>query len=160
MNVQFELNKNKTTTTWLTPLEIVRCLGLFDLDPCTPVDMPWSTANERYTPIQDGLKQPWFGRVFCNPPYGKEGEPFIKKMKEHGNGILLIFNRAETNTFFNHIWDDADAIFFKKGRIHFCNEYGIPVGQPGSGSVFVAYGKENVKALQNSGLEGKLIILK
>jgi hypothetical protein len=80
-------------------------------------------------------------------------------MKEHGNGILLIFNRAETSTFFKHIWNDADAILFKKGRIRFCNGLGEEAGSPGCGSVFVAYGQENVEALRNSGIEGKLILL-
>jgi hypothetical protein len=25
-----------------------------------------------YAAEQDGMAQPWFGRVWCNPPYGKE----------------------------------------------------------------------------------------
>jgi hypothetical protein len=37
---------------------------------------------------------------------------------------------------------------------------GKQVGTPGSPSVFIAYGKENVEALRISGIEGKLIQLK
>ena len=33
---------------WLTPPEIIRALGPFDLDPCAPVNRPWDTANDHY----------------------------------------------------------------------------------------------------------------
>lgn len=34
---------------WLTPPEILRALGAFDLDPCAPVVRPWETAAKHYT---------------------------------------------------------------------------------------------------------------
>jgi hypothetical protein len=54
-----------------------------------------------------------------NPPYGKGMEMWIEKLKNHGNGIALIFARTETKVFFNFIWDYADAVLFVKGRIKF-----------------------------------------
>lgn len=53
---------------WLTPPEIIRSLGEFDLDPCSPINRPWDTALNHYTIIDNGLKQQWYGRVWCNPP--------------------------------------------------------------------------------------------
>ena len=54
------------TTTWLTP----RSLGRFDLDPCAAPG--WPTADEHYILPTDGLREPWTGRVWLNPPYGAE----------------------------------------------------------------------------------------
>lgn len=159
MNVTFERAEN-TTIEWLTPPILVKMLGEFDLDPCSPENPPFTHAKINYTIKDNGLDKVWFGRVYMNPPYGKGMENWLEKLKIHGNGIALIFARTETKTFFNHIWDDADALLFVKGRVKFFNLEGKQVGTPGSPSVFVAYGKNNVTALKNSGIEGKLIILK
>ena len=40
---------------WLTPPEILRALGPFDLDPCAPADRPWPTAALHYTVRDNGL---------------------------------------------------------------------------------------------------------
>ena len=55
---------------WLTPPDLLEKLGTFDLDPCSPIVRPWDTAKHHYTIHDDGLSQTWFGRVWCNPPYG------------------------------------------------------------------------------------------
>lgn len=60
--------KNGGHDEWLTPPEILRALGEFDLDPCAPVVRPWETAARHYTVQDDGLALPWEGRVWCNPP--------------------------------------------------------------------------------------------
>jgi hypothetical protein len=159
MNTSFERSIN-TKVEWLTPPVLVKNLGEFDLDPCSPINSPFLHAKNNFTIEDNGLNKKWFGRVYMNPPYGKGMEAWLEKLKNHGNGIALIFARTETKTFFNHVWDDADALLFVKGRIKFFNLEGKQVGTPGSPSVFIAYGKENVEALKNSGIEGKLILLK
>jgi hypothetical protein len=159
MNVTFDKAKN-STVEWLTPPEIVKKLGEFDLDPCTPINPPFTHAKENYSIIDDGLKREWFGRVYMNPPYGRGMELWLEKLKLHGNGIALIFARTETKCFFSHIWDDADALLFVKGRIKFYNVLGEQKGSPGSPSIFVAYGKQNAIALQESKILGKFIRLK
>jgi hypothetical protein len=50
----------------LTPPELIKALGQFDLDPCSPVNRPWQTALNHYTILEDGLLQRWFGRVWLN----------------------------------------------------------------------------------------------
>ena len=40
---------------WLTSLDIVRDLGEFDLDPCSPINRPWDTARRHLTIQDDGL---------------------------------------------------------------------------------------------------------
>lgn len=44
---------------WLTPPEILRVLGPFDLDPAAPVVRPWDMAVRHYTKLDDGMAQPW-----------------------------------------------------------------------------------------------------
>ena len=148
------------TDVWLTPPSILKALGEFDLDPCTSLDRPWDTAKHHFTIEDDGLAQDWFGRVWCNPPYGPGMAPFLNKMVKHGNGIVLIFARTETKAFFEYVWDKADAILFIKGRLRFHTPDGGLGGTAGSPSVLIAYGSENVKALEDSGINGKLVYLR
>jgi hypothetical protein len=151
---------NVGTTTWLTPPYILDALGEFDLDPCASLNRPWDTAKHHYTEEEDGLIQPWFGRVWCNPPYGKEMNAFLEKMVCHEpGGIVLIFARTETKAFFDYVWDRADGILFIKGRLRFYRPEGIEGDAAGSPSVLIAYGKHEVEVLRNCGIEGKLLEL-
>jgi hypothetical protein len=159
MDTSFERCDN-TKVEWLTPPELVKSFGEFDLDPCSPIDAPFLHAKTNFTTIDDGLLKEWFGRVYLNPPYGRGMELWLEKLKIHGNGIALIFARTETKCFFQHIWNDADAILFVKGRIKFYHVSGIQGGTPGAPSVFIAYGKENAIALKDCGIEGRFLALK
>jgi hypothetical protein len=148
------------TDEWLTPLEIVHALGAFDLDPCCPPVMPWRTAARVYTPAQDGLAQPWAGRVWLNPPYSREAVRWLRRMALHNNGIALVFARTETAWFFETVWRAASAVLFLEGRIHFH----YPSGQrapanAGAPSCLVAYGPANVDALARSEIAGRLVRL-
>lgn len=159
MNTSFERCEN-TKVEWLTPPELVVKLGEFDLDPCSPINPPFLHAKNNFTINDNGLIKDWFGRVYLNPPYGRGMELWMEKLKNHGNGIALIFARTETKCFFEHVWNDADAILFVKGRIRFYHVTGIQAGTPGAPSVFIAYGKRNAEILMNSGIEGRFIKLK
>ena len=119
----YQKDKEKTTDVWLTPPSIIEALGKFDLDPCCPNNLNWKTAELFYSleNDQDGLCLPWNGRVWLNPPYSN-WQKFIQKLKEHNNGIALIFARTETKGFFDYIWNDADSIMFLKSRIKFLNK--------------------------------------
>lgn len=149
-----------STDEWLTPKYILDELGPFDLDPATPASQPWPTAAKTYSLErgEDGLLLPWEGRVFLNPPYSN-WVPFVKKLKEHGNGIALIFARVETKGFFDHVWNDADALFFFKARLKFCYPDGTVGSSATAPSVLIAYGLNNLKILSNLTLPGKLIKL-
>lgn len=54
-----------TKDDYYTPREVFERLGLtFDLDVCAPPGgVPWVPARRYYTTADDGLSQPWFGRV-------------------------------------------------------------------------------------------------
>jgi hypothetical protein len=159
MNTSFERSEN-TKVEWLTPPSLVKKLGVFDLDPCSPINAPFLHAKNNFTTIDDGLTREWFGRVYLNPPYGRGMELWLEKLKNHGDGIALIFARTETKCFFEHIWNDAHGVLFVKGRIRFYHVSGIQGGTPGAPSVFIAYGKENAITLRDCGIEGRFLALK
>lgn len=145
---------------WLTPPAILEALGPFDLDPCAAVNQPWQTARRHYTVEDNGLAQPWDGRVWCNPPYGLAAAQWLALCAHHGNAIALIFARTETRMFFDHVWAKADALLFLEGRLHFHHIDGSRAkANSGAPSVLVAYGKNNVAALITSGIPGRLIHL-
>lgn len=145
---------------WLTPPEIIKALGLFDLDPCAPVPnkRPWDTARQHYSVLDDGLKRDWHGRVWCNPPYGREAGKWLARCAEHGNAIALIFARTETAMFVEHVWRKADALLFIHGRLHFHHVDGTrAAANAGAPSVLVAYGRNNAEALAMCGIKGAFV---
>ena len=72
---------------WTTPQDFFEALDLqfhFTLDPCAT---PKNAKCKRYfTKRDDGLAQPWTGRVFMNPPYGREIGKWVKKAYEESLG--------------------------------------------------------------------------
>lgn len=66
-------------STWITPPELQKALGKFDLDPCAADDMPYRTAARMVTKSEDGLKVDWTGeRVWLNPPF----QTYVKLLLE------------------------------------------------------------------------------
>ncbi len=146
---------------WLTPPAIIKALGSFDLDPCSPINRPWPTAAHHFTVEDDGLAQPWNGRVWLNPPYDHHAERWLERLAEHGDGIALIFARTDTRSFHSQVWRRADAALFLLGRLRFHLVDGsLPTHTNcGAPSVLVAYGKDNVSQLKSCGLAGAFINL-
>lgn len=145
--------KNGGHDEWLTPLEILRPLGKFDLDPCAPVVRPWDTATRHFTALDNGLLLSWDGRVWCNPPFGREAVKWLRKMRDHGDGIALIPARTETAMFYETVWGHADAVLFIKGRPHFHYVDGRRAAfNSGAPICLVAYGDHNALVLRKSGL--------
>lgn len=148
------------TDVWLTPPHILKPLGPFDLDPCAPIDRPWDTAARHYTKADNGLLQPWEGRVWLNPPYGAEMYKWVKRLAEHGNGIAFIFARVETVAFFEHVWGAAQAVLFLRGRVRFYHADGrIARCNASAPSVLVAYGANNADVLRTCGIDGRFLDL-
>lgn len=146
---------------WLTPPDLLKALGPFDLDPCAaPEPRPWPTAAQHFVKADNGLARPWHGRVWCNPPYSVQARRWLQRMVAHGNGIALTFARTETAWFWETIWEPkaASGVLFLKGRLHFHRPDGSRAeANAGAPSVLVAYGQSNVEALRQSGLEGALV---
>lgn len=103
--------------TWLTPPEIIKSLGPFNLDPCCPQGMPWRTARRMISLPQDGLAVKWNGRVWCNPPYS-DPLPWVKKMTEHESGIMLLPANPDTR-YAQLALKHSSSVVFIKGRLLF-----------------------------------------
>lgn len=142
---------------WLTPRFILDALGTFDLDPCASVVRPWPTAAAHFTTAEDGLSRPWNGRVWMNPPYGRETARWMARLRDHGNGIALIFARTDTRMFFDSVWGWADVVMFLRGRLKFVDTAGVAAGTAGAASCLVAFGEANADVLRRCGLIGHVV---
>jgi hypothetical protein len=110
-----------------TPADIIELViacfgGEIDLDPCSNTGTPNVPAKVTYAREQDGLKQPWFGRVFVNPPYGNSVPLWVDKaITEYLEGrtdaiILLLAARPDT-LWFHDLRNFP--ICFLRGRLRF-----------------------------------------
>lgn len=93
----------------------------FTLDPCATDEN--HKCPQYYTKEIDGLVQPWFGKVFMNPPYGRGiGEWVRKAYMEAGlDGTMvvgLLPARTDTKWFHDYIYGKAEVRFIK-GRLKF-----------------------------------------
>jgi hypothetical protein len=144
---------------WLTPPWLIEALGPFDLDPCSPIERPWPTAAKHYTIEDDGLAQPWNGRVWLNPPYAHAGK-WLHRLAEHGDGLACIFARTETALWFTHVWPRASALLFLKGRLTFHYRSGRRAdANSGAPSVLVAYGSDEAARLGQADIPGQFMAL-
>lgn len=155
------INADSGQKTWLTPRGIIEALGHFDTDPCCPSNMPWRTADTMLTKEDDGTTAEWRGRVWLNPPYGRESNPFIIRMATHkGGGIALLFARTDTKMWQDWIFPYAHSLLFMRGRIRFCDAQGNERQTSPAPSVLVAYSKSDADALVRSGIEGRIVGLR
>lgn len=138
---------------WYTPPHLFDALDmLFDLDPASPGEsiVPWVPAIAHFTRSQDGLKQPWEGRVWLNPPYGPVGKRFVDRMIVHANGIMLLPVRTETRIF-QRAMASADDFCFLRDRLHFIRADGFQ-GRAGFASALFAWGEASSAALAHANL--------
>lgn len=142
------------TTEWYTPPGIFEALGLpFDLDPCAPTGgLPWIPAAKSFSQADDGLTQPWEGRVWLNPPYGPQTAAWMRRLASHGHGVALVFARTET-AWWHETVGAASAVCFIAGRLTFVDANRrrghFNAGAP---SALVAYGDACAHAVATAGL--------
>ena len=115
---------------WYTPQKYVesvrKVLGIIDLDPASSeIAQQIVKAKKIYTQEQDGLKFPWVGKVFLNPPYAMPTvKQFVVYMVEEfkvgrlKEGILLT-NAATDTSWYDIAYGYAEAKCDTTGRISF-----------------------------------------
>src|SRR5262249_35872163 len=94
-----------------------------------------------YPAADDGLRQPWHGLVFMNPPFGgRNGHvPWLVKFLEHANGIAVV--RAYTSSaWFHQHAVKAETMLFPKGKTKFIRPDGSIGAAPGHGIVRLGMG--------------------
>ncbi|HLP99191.1 MAG TPA: DNA N-6-adenine-methyltransferase [Sideroxyarcus sp.] len=82
------------TDLWATPQDFFDKLNAefgFELDVCATPDN--AKCSRFFTKDDNGLAQEWLGKVWMNPPYGREIGAWMKKAHESarggGDGCLL-----------------------------------------------------------------------
>ena len=146
---------SRSSDVWLTPPAILAVLGPFDLDPCAAPDpRPWPTAARHYTAADDGLRQPWAGRVWLNPPYSAAGI-WLQRLVQHRTGTALIFARTDTAAVQEHVLLQSTAVLFIRGRVRFHHPDGRRAADNGGApSLLIAYGEQDAARLQASDIPG------
>jgi site-specific DNA-methyltransferase (adenine-specific) len=109
---------------WETPQNLFDELNKefgFTLDPCATPET--AKCAKYFTPNDDGLSRDWSGEiVFCNPPYSRKQDAWIRKCYEHaangGVAVMLLPARTDTARFHDFILGKAE-IRFIRGRLKF-----------------------------------------
>jgi hypothetical protein len=126
--------KEKSNNSWCTPESLLVLIreffgGEIDLDPCSNEHATVHAKTEYRLPT-DGLAAPWFGKVFVNPPYGKDTERktnldhWVRRcvrahQQEHAEVITLIPASPETQRWHKYIFPTATAFCYPEGRVEF-----------------------------------------
>lgn len=134
-----------TKDDYYTPREVFDALRLtFDLDVCAPPGgVPWLPAARYFTKADDGLSQPWEGRVWMNPPYS-QATAWVRRFIEHRHGVALVGHAK--SAWHPLLWAEADACAYPFSYFDFVGgSIFMPVW-------FVAFGEECVEALHRVGV--------
>jgi len=101
--------------------ELDRRFGPLTLDVCALPEN--AKCPSFYTPEQDGLEQPWTGRCWCNPPYGRKIRRWLlKAVKSALAGatvVCLLPARVDTRWWHELVKPYASVIEFCQGRLWF-----------------------------------------
>ena len=104
-------------------------VGGFDLDPAAGCE-PAPIADERYTPADDGLAQPWFGTVWLNPPFSDRTPWYRRLVKYIKTGDVtraVAVSSVDPSANWFHKWfSTADVLCFLDGRDWYLGEGSNP----------------------------------
>jgi phage N-6-adenine-methyltransferase len=116
--------KTPTRADWETPqwlFDALNTVWRFDLDVCaTPEN---AKCSKYYTPQDNGLIQPWEGRCWMNPPYGREIRKWAEKAFrefEAGSAITVGLLPVRTDAIWWHAFVQGKArVDYLRGRLQY-----------------------------------------
>lgn len=104
---------------------VIACLGAIDLDPASNSrEIPNVPAARHYTAQDNGLMQPWVGRVFLNPPFGPGVERWFSKLyQERSAGrtteAIVLWKSATETSAWKTLTAISCRVCFPSARIRF-----------------------------------------
>lgn len=169
--IQHKSSKSSKTPTrkksqdWYTPPEIIALvrlvMGEIDLDPASDnIAQQWIQATNYYTPSQDGLSHPWFGRVWLHPPaHGKTAHWTNKVLAEYELGrvseALLLVTPSAGSKWFQKL-TRLFPVCFPDERISFLDDQGRPQPRPKHGNAIFYIGQNDKRFGQVFGAIGSV----
>lgn len=82
-------------------------------------------VDKYFTETDNSLIQDWEGRVFVNPPYGRDLRHWVEKAQSESEKaynevvVMVIPARPDTSYWHDYIFDKAAEIRFIRGRLKF-----------------------------------------
>lgn len=141
-------------SNWETPKEFfngVNSIFNFTLDAAASHEN--RLCDQYFTEEDNGLRQEWTGRVWCNPPYGREMWRWVKKgYTESFKGTLvcmLIPAYTDTGWFHSYILNRAKYVALIEGRLKF-NLYGKPYSTARFPNMLVIWAREFESMTRNT----------
>lgn len=122
MSSRLDVHYSSRTDEWSTPDDFFAELNEtfhFDLDACAS---PRNAKCARYfTREQDALQQQWQGKVWMNPPYGREIAAFMRKAYEESllGATVVCLVPSRTDTQWWHRYAMRGQIIYLRGRLRF-----------------------------------------
>lgn len=124
----YQLDASSESDGWYTPTWIIDAarmvFGGIDVDPATcAAAQAIVQAETWYTATEDGLAQPWYGRVWCNPPYS-DPLPWAARMaqsyaaSEIESGMMLV-NCSCSPKWAQLLWRESSAVCLLSRRVQF-----------------------------------------
>lgn len=112
---------------WATPRAFFemacREFGL-TMDACSGRNNPTTAETQIWADEHDSLTMPWKGRVWCNPPYGREIGKWVAKaarevVRRDGPELVVMLLPARTDTSWWHEYCMRAEVRFIRGRLCF-----------------------------------------
>lgn len=158
---------NSGNNEWYTPAAFIASaravMGGIDLDPASSeIANRTVGAATFYTVAEDGLVQPWAGRVWMNPPYAQPhvADFCAKLVEELGNvsqACVLVNNGTETQ-WFQLLLAHCSAVCLLRGRVKFLDPEGNASGAPLQGQAVVYFGGSSAGFVAEFGKHGVVLI--
>lgn len=160
---------NSGNNEWYTPEPYIAAardaMGGIDVDPAScAIANQTVKASTFYSAEDDGLKRPWRGHVWMNPPYA---QPLISQFadavsekydaKEIKSACVLVNNATET-AWFQRMLQSSAAVCLLKGRVRFLDPDGNPSGAPLQGQAVVYMGDNPYRFARAYGELGQVLV--
>lgn len=165
-------NNLESSDSWYTPAPIIEvaraAMGGIDLDPASSTEANEVVrAKEFFTEEDNGLKRDWWGRVWLNPPYGRDDDhaskagiwtSYLVEQYEQGSvteATLLVNSKTDT-LWWAPLWV-VGTICFLSERVVFGTPGGSKPASPVHASALVYMGRKPKRFIKYASKLGAVV---